>query len=890
MKKIVFGILAHVDAGKTTLSEQMLYQTGAIRTLGRVDHQDTCMDFDQVEKERGITIYSSQASFLYKDMKAILLDTPGHVDFSAEMERSLQVLDYAVLVISGIDGVQSHTRTLWKLLDKYQIPTFLYVNKMDVTHREREELLAEVRRLCSTECIDFSGWTGRDCQADKTAVPEDHQANKTAVPEDSLLEEIATADDFLLEEYMENGTISSEAIASAIKRRLIYPVVFGAALKGEGVTQLLDLLEAYTIERNSFGEFGAKVFKITRDKNNHRETWLRVTSGKLEAKDIVLPFGAYPDQAEKVHEIRVYSGGKAEAVNVVEAGDIAVVTGLSRSYPGQGLGCEKDSDLPVLEPVLCFQVLLGQQDNPAHVYDCMKILEEEDPMLRVSWKEGLQEIQVELMGRIQLEVLQRKMLDRFGLEVDFGTGHIMYRETIAGPTIGHGHYEPLKHFADVVLRMEPLPANSGIQVETEVAVDTLPKNYQNQVLNFLRRREHPGVLTGSPITDIAITIIDGKSHKKHTEGGDFRRATDIALRDGLLRTDSVLLEPYYHVTLELPQNYVGRAMTDFEKMHGHIDAPRMEGDLCILTGRVPVALVTDYAAEVASYTGGMGQLLLEMDGFYPCHNADEVIEEKGYNFLNDLAHPYESIYVHRENPDQVPDMVREALGDSSNEAELSATVSPQVSKKKETSYNGYSSLDAELEAIFVREFGEIRRPLPEGMREVTASNDKSVRAREEYLEAHPARRAKRNLPRKKYILVDGYNVIFAWEELKSLAEDNLEAARGRLLDILSNYQGFLGCEMIVVFDAYKVKGQNGEVSDYMDMHVVYTREAQTADAYIAKATHELRNRDNSDVTVVSSDGMVQLIVMTDGAVRLSSREFEAEVDRVTREGMKGFHI
>ncbi|SEI87398.1 small GTP-binding protein domain-containing protein [Lachnospiraceae bacterium A10] len=868
MKKIVAGILAHVDAGKTTLSESMLYLTGEIRSLGRVDHRDTFLDTDDIERERGITVLSKMASLTYKDLEITFVDTPGHVDFSAEMERTLPVLDYAILVISGLDGVQSHTRTLWKLLKRYDIPTFIFVNKMDITHMSKDEIQADIMDKLSDSCVDFSD-----------------------VQDDEFVEHLAMCSDALLEEFDSIGCIQDETICTAIKNREVFPVMYGSALKMEGVEAFLDILEKY-VDNPVFGDaFGGKVYKINRDKNHARQTFLKVTGGTLKAKDLVLPYGAYPDEAEKVNEIRIYKGDKYEPAQFVNAGELCAVTGLENTYPGQGLGAEEDSDVPSLEPVLSYQVLLSENQNPHLILEDLRELEDEDPMLHIEWNEKLQEIHVHLMGKVQIEVLKERMRTRFQEEVDFGTGNIMYKETIAEPTMGHGHYEPLKHFADVVLTMEPLPENSGIVVETECPVDNLNKNYQHQVMNQLMRREQAGVLTCSPLTDVKITLVDGKSHKKHTEGGDFRKATGIAVRDGLLRTDCVLLEPYYHVTLEIPQSSVGRAMMDIEKMHGTMASPEIHGEHCVLEGDVPVVCAMDYASEVAAYTGGVGEIRMELSGYKPCHNAEEVMENIGYDFREDIYHPYESIYVHRENPDApIP-----GLSDSDEQRDVVSAQgnvkSSKIAKSKKNSYNGYSGLDDELEAIFTRTFGEIRRPLPASKTEVFADQSRVEEAREEYLKSHPGVAAKNErkkaVIRKKYVLVDGYNVIFAWENLKDLSRTNLESARTKLMDILCNYQGFTGVELILVFDAYKVKGNPGEVFDYQNIHVVYTKEAQTADAYIERTTHVIANSENADVTVVSSDGLVQMIVVGEGARRISSREFQGEVKRVNEEGLKG---
>ncbi len=871
MKKIVAGIVAHVDAGKTTLSEMMLYKSGAIRSLGRVDSKDSHMDTDEIEKQRGITIYSSQSRIVLEDTIITFLDTPGHVDFSAEMERTLSVLDYAILVISGIDGVQSHTRTLFRLLESYGVPTFVFVNKMDISYKTREELIENIKNSLANEAC--------------------------SVNSDDFYENIAMSDESLLDVFMESGHLAEAEVAKAIADRKVFPIYFGSALKDEGVDELLADLDRYTIVRNTLNEkLSARAYKITRDKNKVRETHIKIISGSIRPKELLQPFDGYPSDARKINEIRVYDGEKYTSLDCASAGDICVVTGLDESYPGQGFGECEDARLPELVPVLSYIVELKKDQNVSVVYSYFKELMDEDPMLNVSFNERLALIKVELMGQIQLEVLKQKLLSRYKIDVSFGVGKIVYRETIKESVTGHGHYEPLKHFADVILEINPLPAGSGIRVNTRTSTDVLPMNYQHQVLNYLSRREHPGVLSGFPVTDLEINLIAGKSHKKHTEGGDFRRATDIALRDGLLRAENVLLEPYYNVCLELPQSYVGRAMNDIEAMHGSLKTPEITGDKCILKGRVPVASVMNYASEVAAYTSGQGNLMLTMAGYYPCHNAKEVIEEIGYNYLNDLKHPYESIYVHQENPIELPLKVQIDLGlvdengnsilnngfsgagKYENSKEGSAKNATRVGSSNKGDYKGYGGLEPELEQIFVREFGQITRYRDSDHARVIDSRQENItKAREDYLKAHPSivdkQENKKNEQRVKYLLVDGYNLIYAWPELKAIAEDNLEGARGALLDKLCNYAGYTGYETIVVFDAYKVKGNIGEAFDYQNIHVVYTKEAQSADSYIQRATHEMRNKDKSDVTVVSSDGLVQLIVLGEGALRVSSREF-----------------
>ena len=888
MKHINMGILAHVDAGKTTLSESLLYMGGAIRSRGRVDHGDTFFDTDRIERERGITIFSKQTEISFGELSITLLDTPGHVDFSAETERTLCVLDYAILVISGLNGVQSHTRKLWQLLAANEVPVILFVNKMDIARESREELFRDIREALSLDAVDFSG-----------AV-----SGKST---DDFFEEIAMAEESLLEEYMESGAVAEESIRRGIRERKIFPVLFGSALKSDGVSELVSLLERFCGEPVYPEEFSARVFKIARDKNNTRLTYLKVTGGTLSVKDTVLPFGAYPDQAKKVNEIRIITGEKHEAVSSVPAGHIAAVTGLDESYAGQGLGAMPDAELPLMIPVLSYRVLLSEEQNPHEIYDDFLILADEDPMLSPVWEEKTKSVGISLMGKIQLEVLREKMRERFGEEVDFGTGKILYKETIATPSVGHGHYEPLRHFADVILKLEPLPAGSGIVAATECSFDVLDKNYQNQILRNLTRREIAGVLTGSALTDVKFTILEGRSHKKHTEGGDFRKATGIAVRDGLLRTDNLLLEPYYHVTLDIPTTSAGRAMTDVENMHGKLQTPQITGDRCVIEGSVPVATAMDYAAAVQSYTGGLGEVRMELEGYFPCHNASDVIAETGYDFRSDLSNPYESVYVHRENP--IPAIEgnifsEEAAGALSLSGGLDGAVlsnsqggsallerdergdSGKTAAKKNNPISRSLALNDELERIFRQTYGEVRRSIPQSRETIIGSEERVREAREQYLSAHPelARKKQKKGPVKHYLLVDGYNVIFAWPELKALAADNLDSARGRLLDILSNYQGYTGVEIIVVFDAYKVKGNPGSVEKLMNLYVVYTKEAQTADAYIERATHEIIAKENARISVVTSDGLVQMIVAGDGAVRISAPEFALRVEEVSRRG------
>lgn len=878
MKHIVMGILAHVDAGKTTLSESILYTSGAVRKVGRVDHGDTFFDTDNIERERGITIFSKQTRFVYQQgeddkngLEVTLLDTPGHVDFSAETERVLSVLDYAVLVISGLNGVQSHTRTLWRLLRHYNVPTFIFVNKMDVARISREELMVDIRENISPECVDMEPLliNGNDA-GDDSNTPADIE---------NVLEEIATVDEAILDEYMETGSIAEESIARVISEEKLFPVYFGSALRMDGITNLLDAISLYALEPTYSDEFSARVFKVLRDKNNKRLTFLKVLGGTLKLKDSVLPYGAYPEAAMKVNEIRQVTGEKYEPIQELRAGHIAAVTGLDESYPGQGLGDVEDAALPSLVPVLTYTVLLGEDTDAHTIFEDIKILADEDPMLMPTWEEKKGIVGVSLMGKVQLEVIKRKIKERFNEDIDFGTGTIVYKETIANPVEGHGHFEPLRHYADVRLRLEPLPPGSGIEVVTECSTDVLERQHQNQIMRQCYRA-NAGVLTGANITDIRMVITGGKSHKKHTEGGDFRKATKIAIRDALLRTENVLLEPYYHVTLDVPSEFAGRAMTDISNMNGKLETPIVLNDRSIIEGIVPVSLAMDYASQVQRYTGGLGEIRIELAGYYPCHNSEEIIEEVGYDFRSDAKNPYESIYVHQENPiEPIPGVndnkdKEESAGASAGVAQMSA--SPKKKDKQQ-------SLDDELDNIFRQTYGEKKdKPNPNPKRTILGEDEeKRRRAREKYYEEHPnevrKKEAKQVNIKKKYLLVDGYNVIFAWKELKDLAADNLDAARGRLIDILCNYQGYSGVELIAVFDAYKVKGGTGSNEKYNNIYVVYTKEAQTADAYIERTTHEIFKREEASISVVSSDGLVQMIVAGDGAIRISAREFEKMV-------------
>ena len=853
MENIVMGILAHVDAGKTTLSEGMLYLSGTVRKLGRVDHKDAFLDTYSLERDRGITIFSKQAVFSLGNRRINLLDTPGHVDFSAEMERTLQVLDYAVLVISGADGVQGHTETLWKLLKLYEIPTFIFINKMDQPGTDRESLLTELKERLDEGCIVFG--KGKNVES---------------------LEEIAMTDEAVLDYFMEHETVRNEDICRLIRERKIFPCYFGSALKLDGVQELLAGFEEYMKPFDGKKEFGARVFKISRDDKGERLTFLKVTGGKLVVK---MPI----NKEEKINQIRIYSGAKYEAVNEVEAGGVCAVTGLSSSYIGQGLGVEKGTAAPFLEQVLTYQMILPEGADTTKVLRELKQLEEEEPLLNIVWNPALEEIHVQLMGEVQTEILKTMIAERFHLDVEFGTGKIVYKETIKSPVVGVGHYEPLRHYAEVHLKMEPLEAGSGLVFDTDCSEDVLDRNWQRLILTHLQEREHPGVLTGAPITDMKITIVAGRAHLKHTEGGDFRQATYRAVRQGLKSAESVLLEPWYSFVLEVPSEQVGRAMSDIGQMNGSFVGPEAEDKqgMVRLTGTAPASEMRDYQREVWAYTKGRGRITLTLKGYEPCHNAEEVIEEIGYDSERDVDNPTGSVFcVHGAGFlvkwDEVPEYMHIKEDFLAEKPGIEQDEMMAVQMGNHCNYSGgYSSSyddDPELLTIMEREFGSKQKE-----RERYSSYRKQT-------VSTPVRHTtviKENEPKKEYLLVDGYNIIFAWEELNELAKASIDAARNKLMDILSNYQGFIGCTLILVFDAYKVKGNQGEVQKYHNIYVVYTKEAETADQYIEKTTHEIGRK--YKVTVATSDALEQVIVMGQGAYRISARDFYEEVERTEKQ-------
>lgn len=843
MKKIVVGILAHVDSGKTTLSEAMLYLSGTISKLGRVDSKNSFLDTFSLERSRGITIFSKQALLKYKDTDITLIDTPGHVDFSAETERTLQVLDYAILVISATDGVQSHTQTLWKLLAKYNVPCFIFVNKTDLDGADRDVALCQLKTKLSDNCVDFN------------------------LPDDELNENIALCDETLLEKY-ENDALDKIDVASAVKNRKIFPCMFGSALKLDGVDAFMDLLNDYT-EMPAYGtDFGAKVYKISEDKGQ-RLTMMKITGGSLKVKEVLK--SEKNINAEKVNQIRLYSGEKFTAVDEVQAGTVCAVTGITFTNSGDGLGTEDNSSMPVLTPVLTYTVNVPDGTDAHTVLSNMKILEGEDPQLKVEWNERYSEIHVKLMGDIQLEVLQTLFADRFGIDISFGKGSIIYKETIEEAVEGVGHFEPLRHYAEVHLLLKPGKRGSGLVFKTECKEDVLDKNWQRLILTHLYEKTHIGVLTGSPITDMEIILKSGKAHPKHTEGGDFRQATYRAVRQGLRSAKSVLLEPYYDFTLEVPTENVGRAMSDIQFMHGTFNPPENDGENSVFTGSAPVSTMYDYARDVRMYTHGKGKLVCALKGYEPCHNSDEVIAEFGYDPDSDTDNTCDSVFCSKGSGYTVKwDEVKSHMHLPSILSTPKSEHAQTFSKSRVSSYadkKDLFALDKELMEIFEQTYGPIKNKNP---------NNSYFSFTEKAKSPNPKKLPK--VPKyegPEYLLVDGYNVIFAWDNLNKLAESSIDGARNALINILCNYQGYKKCEVIVVFDAYKVKGNHREIEKVNNITVVYTKEAETADMYIEKASLDLAKKHK--VRVVTSDALEQVIILGNGALRVSSREFQAEV-------------
>lgn len=853
-KYICAGLLAHVDAGKTTLSEGMLYVSGNLKKLGRVDHKDAFLDTYQLERERGITIFSKQAILSLENTQFMLLDTPGHVDFSTEMERTLQVLDYAILVISGSDGVQGHTETLWKLLEQYRIPTFLFVNKMDLDSAKQDEVLAQLKRRLSDGCVDFS--TRRD-----TAERD---------------EEIAMCSETLMERYLEDGVLSLVELQRAIVHRELFPCFFGSALRLDGVEEFLHGIELYTVDPQYPAEFGAKVYKISRDAQGNRLTWMKITGGGLKVKTRLTNAGlsvrGEDIWEEKADQLRLYSGEKYEMVDFVPAGSVCAVTGLTKTQPGDALGLEPESLTPVLEPVLTYQLILPEDCDVHTTLGKLKQLEEEDPQLHIVWNERLQEIHIQLMGEIQLEVLKSLVIERFGLDITFGAGNIVYKETIAAPVEGIGHFEPLRHYAETHLLLEPLEQESGLEFATICSEDVLDRNWQRLILTHLEEKEHLGVLTGAPITDMRITLLTGRAHAKHTEGGDFRQATYRAIRQGLMKAQSVLLEPWYAFRLELPQECVGRAMSDIQARGGTFNPPEADEEFSVLTGTVPVSEMRDYPMEVAAYTKGRGRLSLTVDGYRPCHNADEVIEKSGYDPEADVENMPHSVFCshgagYTVKWDEVEQHMHLPAVLKSKEKEAEESVGQVIVNRVTPTYTSPQELDKELKKIFERTYGTIQ---PRAFR--SQKTMRYDRPREVLRQLEPA---------TDYLLVDGYNIIFSWDDLNTLAKDNMDAARQSLMDTLCNYQAYRHCELILVFDAYRVPGQAGIIDSYHNIHVVYTKEAETADMFIEKVSYEISGRRN--VRVATSDGIEQIIILAHGAQRISARAFRDEVEQVNRQ-------
>ena len=862
MKRLVVGLLAHVDSGKTTLAEGLLYRAGVLRKLGRVDHRDAFLDTDSRERARGITIFAKQAVLALpaaagaEACELTLLDTPGHVDFSAEAERALQVLDYAVLVVSGTDGVQAHTETLWKLLARYRVPTFVFVNKMDLPGADAAVRLRELRGRFGDGCVDFS------------AVPDP--------------EALALCSEPLMNEVLENGAASPETVVTAIARRQVFPVFFGAALRLDGLDGLLCGLQTLTRTPPRWPEFGARVFKISEDAGT-RLTWLKITGGVLPVK-AVLPGG------EKADALRLYNGGKFRLISEAYPGMVVAAAGPAATRPGQGLGAEADADTPLLEPVLNYRV--ESAADPHTLLKALQTLEDEDPQLHVNWRDDLGEVHVQLMGEVQLEILQNILQERFGLDVTFSEGGILYKETLTAAVEGIGHYEPLRHYAEVHLLLEPAPRGSGVQLAADCPPDTLAENWQRLILTHLAERTHPGVLIGAPLTDVRITLAAGRAHQKHTEGGDFRQATYRAVRQGLRMAaagDGVqLLEPWYDFTLELPADALGRAMADVQRMCGSFHAPETlpnSENTVRLTGRLPVATARGYAREVAAYTHGLGRWAVLPAGYDACHNTDEVLAAAGYDPDADTDNPADSVFCshgagYLVKWDEVPARahvssgLERRLGTAPAAGQTQEEDEDNARRRRASAYCGTLEQDKELLEIFERTYGKIKR---------RGGVDDAKKAARAALHTTPAA----SVPAAPvpagpdYLLVDGYNVIFAWDALRRLADGSLDAARRRLMDILCNYAGYKRCVPILVFDAYKVRGGAREVEKYHNLYVVYTREAETADMYIERATHELAREHRT--RVVSSDGAEQIIVMGHGALRVSARAFEEEVNAVEKE-------
>lgn len=844
MKNIILGITAHVDSGKTTLAEAMLHKTGVVRNLGRVDNGNSFLDTNSIERDRGITIFASRAELSHGTTSFTLLDTPGHVDFSAETERTMQVLDYAVLVISGTDGVQSHTATLWKLLQRYEVPVFIFVNKMDLTGADKLHILDNIRSRLSFNIADFSD-------------------------SEQFAENAAACDEELMEEFLETDTLSDEGVSKAISQRRIFPCFFGSALKLHGIVELLDALDRYTVAGEYSDEFGAKVYKISYDSRGSRLTHMKIMGGSLRVRsDVEYTSAAGESVTEKISSVRFYSAEKFRTADTAYAGEVCSVTGLENTYSGQGIGCIPNSERAFLEPVMTYQVILPENKN---VFDALKEirrLEDEEPQLHIVWNEQLRQIHIQLMGAVQLEVLSRLIYDRFGYEVAFGSGAVAYKETIAEAVEGMGHYKPLRHYAEVHLILEPLPLGSGLVFESAVHEDDLALNWQRLILTHLEEKKHIGTLTGSPITDVKITICGGKAHLKHTEGGDFRQATYRAVRHGLRNVENILLEPFYDYELEIPMESTGRALADLQRMSADFSSPETAGEMAVIRGSAPVAEMNDYISEVVGYTRGKGRLTCINGGYRKCHNAEEVIEKIGYDCDGDVENTADSVFCSHGAGmnikwNEAADYMHlpTYLGAASDEAE-----NPVKVRRHSTSA---AVTEEELMEIFERTYGKVDKEPRKAF--------KSAKVKKDY--SKPVKLP--NYEGPDYLLVDGYNIIFAWDELKKISETNLDAARAELIKILSNYQGLCGYEIIIVFDAYKVKGKYREVERHFNVNVVYTKESETADSYIERVTHELSGKHR--VRVATSDGVEQLIILGSGAMRMTARELKSRIDAANSE-------
>ena len=830
MKKIVLGILAHVDAGKTTLTESMLYLSKTIRHLGRVDHGDAFLDYNSQERDRGITIFSKQAIFNWNDCQITLIDTPGHVDFSTEMERTLQVLDYAILVISGIDGIQNHSETIWKLLKHYHVPTFIFINKMDSIYANKDKLLNDLKDQFDVNCFDFENL------------------------DENFYETIALNNEKLLDYYLEHQTLTKEMIIDEIYQRNLFPCFFGSALKIEGIDTFLNEFTNYVKEKQYPKQFQARVFKITHDKQGNKLTHLKITGGSLKVKEQV--------GNEKVDQIRIYSGDKYQLVNEVYAGDICAIKGFKNFEISQGLGNESTVNTPILSPYMDYRIILPENCNQHEALEKLLLLSKEDPQLHINYNNQSKEIHVELMGEIQVEILKNIISERFNLDVEFDHGNIIYKETILEPVEGVGHFEPLRHYAEVHLLLEPGKPGSGLEFAVDCKENVLATSYQRLVLSHLKEKEHIGVLTGSLITDMKITLISGRAHLKHTEGGDFREATYRALRQGLKATKSILLEPYFKFSLEIPVEYLSRAIYDIETMNGTFKLSKEQDEMAYLTGKAPVSKMQNYQSEVISYTKGKGRITLQIDGYYPCTNQEEIISKINYDSESDLENPTGSVFCSHGAGFNVK------WDEVENYMHIPYQFKPKnENKEKKIEKTTYSNEDEELENIFIRTYGPIKQ-------HQTTTPAKKIISNTTY----------KYMP--ECLLVDGYNIIHSWPELKELAKDNLDAARTRLIDIMCNYQGYKKCILILVFDAYKVKNNLGSSYKYHNIYIVYTKEAQTADMYIERTTHELASKYN--ITVATSDALEQLIVLGQGGKRISSRELRLEVERLDKEKLEEY--